>query len=112
MILFGKINLIFFALFFAFQSGAQSHSATTNQRQTIVIDMMKFNPDLVEVKVNQSITWMNNDLVPHTVTADSGEFKSGVINPGKHWKYKPKKKGSIAYHCSLHPTMKAVLNVD
>ncbi len=73
--------------------------------QSIVIENMQFNSSDVTVSLGRKILWINKDLVPHTVTADNKSFNSPVILPGKSWTFKPLKKGSVSYSCSLHPVM-------
>lgn len=78
----------------------------------VVIDGTNFQPALLTVKVGDSITWVNKDPFPHTVTSTAGGFDSREIAPGKSWKYTATKKGEFAYVCVLHPTMKATLKVE
>jgi plastocyanin len=59
-----------------------------------------------------SVTWVNKDPFPHTVTSAAGGFDSHEIAPGKSWKYTATKKGEFAYICIFHPTMKATLKVE
>jgi plastocyanin len=79
---------------------------------TIVIENMAFAPTELTVQAGDKITWMNKDLVPHTVTATNKRFDSKLIEPGKSWSYRAQKKGSISYKCSFHPTMNAKLVVQ
>ncbi|MCL4518666.1 MAG: hypothetical protein M1587_05640, partial [Thaumarchaeota archaeon] len=37
----------------------------------------------VVIGVNNTMTWVNNDIAPHTVTADDGSFNSGNLNAGE-----------------------------
>jgi plastocyanin len=78
---------------------------------TVVIENMQFNPMQVRVVVGDWIRWENHDLVPHTVTAENGSFDSRSIEVGRTWKYHVKKRGSVFYKCSFHPTMKASFEV-
>lgn len=62
-----------------------------------------FLPANVTVKKGQTVRWLNNDAVAHTVTATSGaEFDSGNLAPGKGYRYKPTKAGKISYYCTIH----------
>lgn len=72
---------------------------------TVTIEGLKFVPERLEVKAGDSVTWVNKDPVPHTVTAKAARIESGDIAPGKRWKLVVKKKGEIDYLCSVHPTM-------
>ena len=79
---------------------------------TVAIDGTHFQPAMLTVKVGDSVTWVNKDPFPHTVTSASGGFDSREIAPGKSWKYTATKKGEFTYVCIFHPTMKAALKVE
>jgi plastocyanin len=83
----------------------------TRASHTVTIDAARFEPALSIVKVGDVVTWINNDLVPHTATSRTGGFDSGAIDPGKSWQYTPTRAGDFAYVCLFHPTMTAVLRV-
>ncbi len=77
----------------------------------IVIEGMKFSPDVLEARAGDTVVWHNKDIVPHNATADNRGFQSPTISPSGKWKYKVRKKGEYAYLCTLHPVMKAKLIV-
>jgi plastocyanin len=79
---------------------------------TVAIDGTTFQPATLTVKVGDSVTWVNKDPFPHTVTSAAGGFDSHEIDSGKSWKYTAIKKGEFAYVCIFHPTMKATLKVE
>jgi plastocyanin len=79
---------------------------------TVIIEDMKFSPPEIHVAQGESVTWMNKDLVPHTVTADDKSFDSQMIAPGKSWTWRAKKSGKLPFKCSFHPTMFGTLIVD
>jgi len=96
-------------------AGALSASASGESKSasvTVQISSMKFNPMEMHAKSGDKITWVNDDLVPHTVTALDKAFASGPILPGKSWVYKAKKAGSHAYKCEFHPTMSGQLVIE
>jgi plastocyanin len=77
---------------------------------TVVIDGMQFQPAELTVKRGDRVVWLNRDVVPHTVKA--GEtFESPAIPPGASWAVTMTKRGRHAYACTLHPLMKATLEV-
>ncbi|WP_087131546.1 cupredoxin domain-containing protein [Caballeronia pedi] len=86
---------------------AQSSAAT----YVIVIEQMRFEPSALTVVRGDRIVWVNKDLFPHTATADAKTFDSHDIPPEASWSYVPRSAGRYAYFCSLHPTMRAVLDV-
>ena len=86
--------------------------APTSTSHTVTIEGVSFQPQVLTVKVGDSIVWVNKDPFPHTVTSRAGDFDSGEIQPGKSWNYSPQKRGTFPYICTLHPTMKATLRVQ
>ncbi len=90
-------------------------SAVTKEKSaihTVTIEGMKFIPDVLNVKVGDTVIWINKDIVPHTATGQKKEFDSREIKPTRSWKHRVTKKGNLSYSCSFHPTMKASLIVN
>ncbi len=56
------------------------------------------------IPVGTTVTWVNNDTVAHTVTADNGSFDSGTLQPGQSYSriFGPGTTGLIPYHCAIH----------
>lgn len=52
-----------------------------------------------------TVTWINQDSAPHTVTSDSGDFDSGTIPPGESYTHTFESAGSFTYHSELDPGM-------
>lgn len=65
----------------------------------------KFIPDFITIKKGDSVTWTNSDNVVHTVKSVTGEIDSGIIAPGKEYKYEFNISGPYEYYCSVHSTM-------
>jgi nitrite reductase (NO-forming) len=70
-----------------------------------------YDPTSAEVKTSTTITWTNDDTLPHTVTSGnadtgpSGEFDSGVLMGSGSFTHTFDKAGSFDYYCALHPYM-------
>ena len=79
---------------------------------TVTIDGSRFEPETLSVTVGDTVVWVNKDLVAHTATSKARAFDSGLIAPGKSWKYKAKRAGDFAYTCTYHPTMNGTLRVS
>jgi plastocyanin len=77
----------------------------------VVIEAMKFSPEIIEARAGDTIVWSNKDAFPHTVTAENHGFDSKAIAPDGSWKFKAAVKGVFPYICSFHPTMKGKLVV-
>jgi amicyanin len=75
-----------------------------------------FSPASITIKVGTTVTWTNNTSAPHTVTSDDGTtFDSGLntpIQPGATFSFTFTKAGTFAYHCQIHPFMKATVIVQ
>ena len=65
----------------------------------------------VVIGVNNTVTWINNDIAPHTVTANDGNFDSGILNPGQSWTHTFTTPGTYTYRCTLHPWMTGIIIV-
>ncbi len=78
---------------------------------TVSIEGMKYVPERLEVQAGDTVTWVNKDLVPHTVTASAAKIDSGSIAPNASWKLKARKRGEIGYVCRFHPGMRGALVV-
>jgi YVTN family beta-propeller protein len=91
-------------------NAAQSLPASQGEN-TVFIMSMAFKADSITVKAGQTITWVNQDAINHTVTDDQGGWDSGPIAPGKSYSLTLTKPGQYTYHCSIHPFMTGKINV-
>jgi plastocyanin len=67
-----------------------------------------YNPNPIEIKVGDTVTWINNDSSPHTVTSSSSNdssFDSGVLRRGEAFSFTFDKEGEYPYFCTLHTSM-------
>jgi len=71
-----------------------------------------FQPGAITVPVGTTVTWTNNDSTGHTVTADDGSFDSKTIATGATFTQTFAAAGTFAYHCAIHPSMKATVVVQ
>jgi plastocyanin len=79
---------------------------------TVVIEGVQFEPQMLTVKVGDTVVWINDDPFPHTATARGGQFDSHQIAPGRTWKFTARKAGLYPYTCTFHSTMSATLRVE
>jgi plastocyanin len=63
------------------------------------------------VKVGETVTWTNNDPVPHTVDSREGSMSSGYITKGQSFQYTFTETGTYEYYCTLHPWMVGSIKV-
>jgi plastocyanin len=64
-----------------------------------------FSPASLGFAVGATVTWINDDNMIHTVTADDGSFDSGDIQPGATFKRTFTMPGTVPYHCTYHRGM-------
>ena len=87
-------------------------SAAASSAAQVTIETLKYSPDTVEIKTGEAVTWINNDLTPHTVTSQGGvELNSGSIEPGTSWSHTFAQAGTFPYYCSFHTEMKGTITV-
>ena len=86
----------------------QSVSSSPNMNGTEVkIDNFVFNPETVTIKPGDTITWTNDDDIPHTVVASKQAFfRSKPMDTEDKYSFTFKDAGSFEYFCGLHPHMK------
>lgn len=90
---------------------ATSNALAKGAVHRVEIDGVKYSPMTLVVKRGDTVTWINKDPFPHTVTA-KGAFDSGDIPAGGKWKFVARKPGTYDYGCTYHPNMKGVLKVE
>lgn len=71
-----------------------------------------FNPPTLTVKAGTTVTFTNNDLTGHTVTADDGSFESDILGQGDSTTIMFDTPGTFGYHCTPHPNMKLTVTVE
>lgn len=90
----------------------QNTVSNQNAGQTAVtIQGMAFDKNNLTVSVGTTVTWTNQDSVPHTVTSDNGLFDSGNFTKGQSYSFTFTKEGTYTYHCTVHPSMTGTVTV-
>jgi len=70
------------------------------------ITSYKFDPGVITVAVGTTVTWTNDDDVPHTVTSTDKHFKSsGALDKGDSYSFTFTAPGTYPYYCTVHPFM-------
>ena len=95
-------------------SVAQAAPAAAAAGPTIKIDNFVFGPEALTVSVGTTVTWINQDDIPHTVVANDKTFKSKVMDTDERFSFTFTKPGEYGYFCSLHPHMvgKVIVKAD
>jgi plastocyanin len=79
---------------------------------TVKIDNFAFAPEGLTVKAGTTVTWVNDDDIPHTVVATGKTFRSKALDTDDKYSFTFTAPGSYEYFCSLHPHMKAMVTVE
>jgi plastocyanin len=80
-------------------------SAYAAAESQVKIDNFTFGPDTLTVPAGTTITFNNDDDIPHTVVATDKSFRSQALDTGDSFAVTLTKAGVINYFCSLHPRM-------
>lgn len=100
----------------AFAKGKHHKAAAgvkpTGKVHTVHIRQMKFVPPELDAQVGDTVVWKDEDMVPHSATAEDKSFDTGLMPPGESRKVVLQKAGEIPYYCSNHPDMHAKLEVS
>ena len=79
----------------------------------VKIDNFSFGAMKLTVSAGTTVTWINNDDVPHTVVSeDKTTFRSKALETGDKFSYTFTKPGEYPYFCSVHPKMVAEVVVQ
>ena len=72
----------------------------------VTIDNFTFGPHDITVKLGDTVTWTNQDDIPHNVRATGGAtWKCGVMDTGGTCDIPFTTVGEFTYFCALHPKM-------
>ena len=101
---FGVVLLVAAATF-----AARSAPATDAE---VDIDQFTFYPQRITVKAGTTVTWINEDDVPHTVASSGKVFKSKALDTADKFSFTFTTPGTYDYFCSLHPHMTGAVVVE
>jgi plastocyanin len=71
----------------------------------VSIDNFTYSPASFTAKVGQTVTWVNHDEVPHTVTASDHSFTSTGLDTDERYSRTFTAPGTYPYFCAIHPHM-------
>ena len=114
--IFGLATIVLTA--FALTAGtgailAESSGGNPAGGAAIKIDNFSFGPATITIAAGSTVTWTNNDDVPHVVTSDDNKmFKSKALDTDDHFSFTFTKPGTYNYYCAIHPKMTAKIVVQ
>ncbi|MFJ8910862.1 plastocyanin/azurin family copper-binding protein [Amycolatopsis sp. NPDC102389] len=94
--------------------GLAKEKATAASAKTVEIMGYKYSPASLSVAVGDTVTWTNHDTAPHNVVITDGpeKFTSPTLQQGQTFSHTFTKAGNYSYYCSVHPDMKASVQVE
>lgn len=87
----------------------QLEKALSEANVKISINKFAFNPSEIIIEKGQTVVWLNEDVVPHTVTGKF--FDSGTLNTGSVFQQTFSEIGIYDYICTFHTSMKGKIEV-
>jgi len=79
---------------------------------SVNIDNFTFGPEKLTVKAGTTVTWKNEDDIPHTVASSTKAFKSHALDTDDTFSFTFTTPGTYEYFCSLHPHMVGTVVVE
>ena len=77
----------------------------------VKIDNFTFGPKELKVKAGTTVTWTNEDDIPHTVVSPNN-FRSKALDTDGKYSFTFTTPGTYTYFCSLHPHMTGTVVVE
>jgi plastocyanin len=96
-------------------STTQNTGTNQNGDQTsgiaVTIQNFAFSPATLEVNKGDTVTWTNEDSVPHQIASDTNVFLGSSMNKGQTFSFTFTETGIFPYHCAIHPSMQGKIIV-
>jgi amicyanin len=77
----------------------------------VKIGNFTFGPKELKVKAGTTVTWTNEDDIPHTIVSPNN-FRSKVLDTDGTYAFTFTTPGTYTYFCSLHPHMTGTVVVE
>lgn len=86
-------------------------SVTPVATTSVTIQNFAFSPAAIVVPVGAKVTWTNQDIEQHTVTARDHAYNSDALNQSQTFTMTFSKAGTYQYFCEIHPHMTGTIIV-
>ena len=95
------------------QARPSADDKASGQNNEVKIDNFSFGPATITIPAGSTVTWTNNDDVPHVVSSDDNKlFKSKALDTDDRFSFTFTKPGTYNYYCAIHPKMTAKIVVQ
>src|SRR5260221_4254421 len=88
----------------------QLAQATTSE-VTVKIENFTFAPADLTITPGTTVTWVNDDDIPHAVVETEKTFRSKALDTDDRFSFTFTTPGEFSYFCSLHPHMTGKITV-
>jgi len=93
------------AFMLMFAAAVETRAATPSTATVVHIGNFAFAQQVMKVRTGTTVTWVNDDDIPHNVVATSHAFRSKVLDTDDRFSFTFTKPGQFNYLCALHPHM-------
>ena len=102
-----KLTSFAVAVLAGLSTGALAANLTVGQKGRV------FAPDSMSIKKGATVTFVNDDTVPHNIfsTSKGNEFNLGSQSPGASTDVRFNEVGDTLIMCAIHPRMKLTLTI-
>jgi plastocyanin len=90
---------------------AMAASAAQAENAAVKIANFTFSPQTITVKAGTTVTWTNEDDIPHTVVSPPN-IRSKPLDTDDKFSFTFTTPGTYKYFCSLHPHMTGTIVVQ
>jgi plastocyanin len=101
-----RLTAIFAALASTPCLAEDANIASAGPVATVNMDHNTFIPGEITVAPGTTVTWVNNENMPHTVADSNKAFRSKTLVKDASFSFTFATAGDYSYLCSIHPNMK------
>jgi len=91
--------------------GAPAASAAGHEGPSVSILAASYGAPKIDVLAGDTVTWHNDSVRAHTVSADDGSFGSARLGAAATFSHRFDATGAVGYYCQLHPFMRGEVDV-
>ena len=82
------------------------------RQHRVVMEAVGYAPATLTVAAGDTVTWVNADPVPHTVTLAGHEGAGDHVEAGAEFRWVAEGRGTLRYTCRYHGGMTGVVVVE
>jgi len=101
-----RLTVLFTALASAPCLAEDANNAGAGAVATVGMDHTTFNPSEITVAPGTTVTWVNNEAMPHNVADLNKGFRSKILAKDDKFSFTFTTAGEYDYLCLIHPNMK------